>query len=69
MPEPVSRAKGGFGLGARTEQNNRQSLIAPTSTNRARLSGYGLEGVFNTVWLPALFSPDGAIRRRMIRLR
>ena len=58
VPEPVSGAMGGFGLGLRTGHHDRQGLIASTSTIRVRLSGYGLEGVFIMAWLPALVSPE-----------
>ena len=58
MPEPVGRAMGGFGLGLRTGYKGRQCLIVAEQVRPALgSSGHDLEGVFITVWLPALFSP------------
>ena len=45
------------------------SYCCQTSTACVRQSGHGSEGVSQAVWLPALFSPTGTIRLRMIRLR
>ena len=62
VPEPVGRAKGGFGLGTRTERKDRRCLIVAEQVRPALgSSGHDLEGVSQAVWLPALFSPKARL--------